>query len=604
MKNSIKICLAALGLVLMGCEPIYIGGKLEESGGGGMEHPFSTDVAVYDGRLASDSLADIVGRDPYIFWEQNQFPYFVKLTWDGPQVQVESNNDRILCETQGAHVVVDMLTRDVAGVVIIMQGKSDDASLKIYGRRNIKLEMNGVQLVSKQGPVINNQCKKRLFVHLNTQTVNTLEDAPLYADDFYYITGNDALSEDRKGCFFSEGHLVFSGRGVLRLKAKQRHGIASDATLYLRPGVTLVVDEAAKNAIHVKGDADDDMGIHIAGGYIYAKAQADAGKCIKTDLHFLQTGGELCLNTTGHAIYESQSLDAAGDEPLDISGENLLDTSSPACIKADANVHIKAGSIFCRSIGSGGKAINCDGNMLIEGGIIQAVTNGDDYFQIDSLSGDTLSTYPHVLKADADLRVMGGQLNLAASLNSEKAAVLKSNACILMAGGELFAYAGDDVLNAVDIHFRGGRSFLYSVNNDVLDADREILLEDGLILANAANPFQSSMTAPLMRLDGAILLALSGSMSQLPAQESLQAFRLQRFDAKRGQHLALMQGDSCLMAYEMPFGLDSLVLLSSHPALRPDMRLFLGSSANITSSTQHWHGFYENPIWIGGRLVK
>ena len=69
MKNSIKICLAALGLVLMGCEPIYIGGKLEESGGGGMEHPFSTDVALYDGRLASDSLADIVGRDPYVFWE-------------------------------------------------------------------------------------------------------------------------------------------------------------------------------------------------------------------------------------------------------------------------------------------------------------------------------------------------------------------------------------------------------------------------------------------------------------------------------------------------------------------------------------------------------
>ena len=596
MKNNIKILLAAMALLLMNCEPIYIGGKIEDSGGGGLDHPFSTDVTVYDGRLASDSLADIVGRDPYIFWEKNQFPYFVKLTWDGPQVQVESNNERILCETQGAHVVIDLLTRDVAGVAIILQGQSNDASLKIYGRRNIKLEMNGVQLVSQRGPVINNQCKKRLFVHLNAQIVNTLEDAPIYTDDFYYLPGNAALSEDRKGCFFSEGHLVFSGRGVLRLKAKYRHGIASDATMYVRPGVTLVLDEAAKNAIHIKGDTGDDMGIHVAGGYIYAKTQADAGKCIKTDLHFLQSGGELCLNTTGHAIYESESVDGVEND--------LADTSSPACIKADVNVHIKAGSLFCRSIGTGGKAINCDGTMLIEDGNIQAETNGADFVLIDSISGDTLSTYPHVLKADADLRVMGGQLNLAASLNSEKAAVLKSDACILVDGGNLYAYASDDVLNAVDIHFRGGRSFLYSVNNDVLDADNQILLEDGLILANAANPFQSSMTAPLIRLDGARLLALSGSMTQLPDQESLQPFRIQRFDANRGQHLALMQGDSCLMAYEMPFGLDDLVLLCSHPALTPDTRLFLGSSANITSSSQPWHGFYENPIWQGGRLVK
>lgn len=48
MKNNIKILLAAMALLLMSCEPIYIGGKIEDSGGGGLDHPFSTDVTVYD----------------------------------------------------------------------------------------------------------------------------------------------------------------------------------------------------------------------------------------------------------------------------------------------------------------------------------------------------------------------------------------------------------------------------------------------------------------------------------------------------------------------------------------------------------------------------
>jgi hypothetical protein len=43
----------------------------------------------------------------------------------------------------------------------------------------------------------------------------------------------------------------------------------------------------------VKGDSDDGIGIHIAGGLIYTNTAGVAGKGIKTDLNIDVTGGKL-----------------------------------------------------------------------------------------------------------------------------------------------------------------------------------------------------------------------------------------------------------------------------------------------------------------------
>lgn len=80
---------------------------------------------------------------------------------------------------------------------------------------------------------------------------------------------------------------------VLVVQGNQKHGIVTDGYFYMRPGVTIAITGAAKNAIHVKGDSDDGIGIYVGGGLIYASVSSTAGKCLKTDLDAVIAGGKL-----------------------------------------------------------------------------------------------------------------------------------------------------------------------------------------------------------------------------------------------------------------------------------------------------------------------
>ncbi len=68
---------------------------------------------------------------------------------------------------------------------------------------------------------------KRVFVEVKTETENYLADASSYST----VTG-----EDEKGCFFSEGQLIFSGTGALTVTGNYKHGICSDDYVRLRSG--------------------------------------------------------------------------------------------------------------------------------------------------------------------------------------------------------------------------------------------------------------------------------------------------------------------------------------------------------------------------------
>ncbi|MDE6632080.1 MAG: carbohydrate-binding domain-containing protein, partial [Muribaculaceae bacterium] len=362
MKQKTFILTMVSVLALASCsnnEPNYPAGPPEWGNGpdmpgndNGNTPDFDTQILPYQGQTATDADKDIVGTDEDIFWEANKFKNKVTITYSGENASVETDCEDILSNINGSHVVIDMLTNSVSGVEINVSGKSDNGSLKIYGEKKTLINLNGVELTSQNGPAINNQCKKRLFVNLASGSVNKLTDASRYSDDSYYLDGNSSDNEDRKGCFFSEGNLIFSGTGSLIVAGKQKHGIASDGYMYVRPGVTIAVTEAAKNAIHIKGDKSDDIGVIIAGGLIYTLSESEAGKGIKTDYHVDVRGGQLDLNTKGDAIYDAD--------------EN--DTSSAAGIKTDGNVIISGGTISIKSCGTGGKGINADGNLNVTGG--------------------------------------------------------------------------------------------------------------------------------------------------------------------------------------------------------------------------------------------
>ena len=264
---------------------------------------FDPTIIGWDGQKADDAATDIAGADEDIYWEANGFGdndgVTVNVVYSGSSATVTTSDTSVGYYTDGAYVTIDMLTNSVKNVEIVVSGKSDDGQLKIYGEKKFKLTLSGVELTSGKGPAINDQCKKRAFVHLTEGTTNCLTDAASYSEEPRYLNGGSSVSEDRKGCFFSEGNLIFSGTGVLVVEGNYKHGIVTDGYFYMRPGVTIAVTGAAKNAIHVKGDEDDKIGVYMAGGLIYANVSSTAGKGIKTDLDAEIAGGRLLLTLPG-----------------------------------------------------------------------------------------------------------------------------------------------------------------------------------------------------------------------------------------------------------------------------------------------------------------
>lgn len=302
---------------------------------------FSQSIVYWNGESAEDKSLDSVGNDEDIYHEANSFRQTVDIVFSDEGATVRTDNTRILTYVDDGYVTVDFQTNDISGVNIIVSGSTSNGGLKIYGSSKYRLDLNGVSIISRKGPAINSQCKKRMFVNLADGSVNTLVDAAEYVDDNHYQPGKDSSSEDRKGCFFAEGNLIFSGAGTLEVKGKYRHGIATDGYMFMRPGTTIAVTEARNNCIHVKGSSSESKGLLMKGGYLYCLSTSNAGKAVKSDQCIVIDGGTVILNTTGDALVDNDDND----------------TSSSSCMKTDSYVEINGGSIALRSTGLGEKAL-------------------------------------------------------------------------------------------------------------------------------------------------------------------------------------------------------------------------------------------------------
>lgn len=611
-----KIAATAIMLVAVGCSnddpsmpdaPEW-GTPSGPVGGMGVEDSdvpdFDREIKPYSGQLANDAHNDAVGDNADIFWEQNQFKKTVKVTYSGESAMVEINNADVSWHIDGAHVTVDLLTNAVSGVEIILSGNSSDGSLKVYGEKKFKLTLNGVNLASLRGPAINNQCKKRVFVHLADGTVNSLADASSYKSDLFYIGGATEDSEDRKGCLFSEGNLIFSGHGALLVAGKHKHGIASDGYMYTRPGVTIAVTEAAKNAFHIKGAKTDElllgykglndpevgMGIVIAGGYIYANAQAEAGKAIKTDYHLQMLGGTLDLNTSGNAIYDSEEDD----------------TSSASGIKTDGNIYVEGGNISVKSSGEGGKGLNADGNLTVTGGSVTISTIGGKY--VYDASRD-LDSSPKGIKIDGNIHIIDGKVNVSVTGVSDGSEGMESKSEITIDGGEIYVYTYDDAINAsTGITINGGRIYAYAINNDAIDSNGFLNINGGLVLAFGADGSEESLDCEYTNkflVNGGLVMGLSGTSMTKPSSSSAQRVAIYGgASLAKGEKTAVLDSKGIpVLTFTAPRTYNRATIFLSAPSFAANATYSISKGGDISGYADSWNGWYGEGSWTGGTNI-
>ncbi len=334
-KNIITICMLALGLAA--CQND------------------DTDFSAYTG--GTMSTANVI----YIFY-------------NGITATVSGDENNYVT-VNGADVTVNTGAASDS-LLLVLSGSTSDGSLLIYRERKFGIKLAGVSIHNNDGPAINNQCGKSLYVEVVSGTTNTLTDGTSYTEQTY----------QQKGALFSEGQIYFYGSGTLNVTGNTKNAIACDDYI--------VVDEASITATSSTGHGIKvNDGFWMNSGTLTVDVTGDGCKGISNDSITVISGGTMAITTSGDCVYDAEAADY----------------SSAACIKSDYQFKMTGGMVTLVSSGDGGKGINCDEDVVFSGGTLTVTTTGGNE-----------EAKPKGVKGDMGIIVSGG---------SFKVSVNKSWAC-------------------------------------------------------------------------------------------------------------------------------------------------------------------------------
>ena len=282
----------------------------------------------------------------------------IYITYNGTAATVKGD-DKNYVTVSGADVTVNTGSSSDS-LLLIVSGTTTDGSLLVYREKKYGIQLNGVNIHNADGPAINNQCGKSLYLEVADGTTNTLSDGTTYAEQTF----------DQKGALFSEGQIYFLGTGTLNVTGRCKHAIACDDYIVMNENTTLNVSCSTGNGIKVND------GIWINNGTVGIDVSSTAGRGIKCDSVVVITGGDITIKTTGDDVYD----------------ETEADYSSAACIKCDYDFTMLGGKLTMTSSGDGGKGLNCDGSVVVSGGTFSAVTSGgNDNAKPKAVKGNSIT---------------------------------------------------------------------------------------------------------------------------------------------------------------------------------------------------------------------
>lgn len=544
----------------------------------------SSDENGYDGLKATDLTSDSIVSGDETYWENSKFDTKVTVVYSGNSASVTTSNGSVQKYVTGADVTLDL---DGCGnTEVIAEGSSEDGQLKIYGKSPVKMVLNGLKLTSAKSAAINVQNKAVLYIHLPEGTQNIVCDAAKQKDESYYPDGVAADDEKRNGAIYCKGSLVLSGSGLLQLDGKKKHGISVKSSITVRPGVTLAINDVADNCIKAEG-------ISVLGGYIWAKTSADAGKCLSSDADVTISGGRLKLYTSGGSIYE----------------EDENDTSSPAGVKADGNMVISGGEILCVSTGQGGKGLNVDGTLTLDKGIVIAVTSGGKYVYNSALD---LDSSPKGVKAEGEIVINGGILNIQVTGMSDGSEGLESKTKITINDGQVFVYAYDDAINVggdnpVGIEINGGKVFAFADHNDGIDSNGKLWVNGGLVIASGSNVPEEGLDCDNSQnfiVKGGILIGTGGAAISVSNSSTQRAVIYNGVSAKTGELFVIADPDgNPILKYEMPRTMSGMAVFFSSPDIISGKTYSVYSGGFLEENTVNWNGWFDDGTYIAGRKL-
>lgn len=472
MKNSKKILMGILAFAICSCNerPAGIDPWDDDSDRSGLEYDdtkeneennqTSSSETVSTGSLKElesfdiafdaaplNEAADVPSDKDDPFYEDYVENYeavnTVTVMWSGSSAEISGSAEGVEVSAEGGDVVIRSSAK---GMRYVLSGSCPDGMVSIYSEKKFELDLEGLELANQDGPAVNIQSGKRVYVVLKDGTVSSLNDGSVYSSS----------DEDRKGTFFSEGQLCFSGKGTLDVTASYKHGIASDDYIFFRNGPVVNVKSSGSNGIK----ANDY--IHIEGGVLNVEASSAGGKALSSDGYIRINGGRTTLMTTG--------------------GVDETDYSSSACVKTDSIFVIGGGELLCKSTGRGGKGIKVDMNAYFNGGTVRIITSGADYGQSGGMWGGSSANTarPKGIRVEGKLFINGGDIMVRTSSHEG----IESKSHIEISGGRTMVRSYDDAVNSAgELVVNGGYLYAQGMNNDGLDSNGNMTFNGGTVVA-------------------------------------------------------------------------------------------------------------------------
>ena len=512
------------------------------------------DVTSFTIALDKNALAESVNvdtnDDDYI--ENTTFDKTITVTFSQSGNASVSGDESGIVSINGNDVIATNNTDQV--IKYVLTGETSDGFFKLYSTKKQAIVLNGVSITNPDGAAINNQSKKRTFIVLNDGTKNYLTDGANYSD------ATD--SEDMKGCFFSEGQLIFSGSGYLEVDANCKAGIRSDDYVRTMPKANIWVDASAGNGIR------GNEAVIVTGGVVNINVTGTADKGISTDGEVRIEGGRTTIFTSGGYEYDSD--------------EN--DYSACSGIKADSVININGGELNIKSTGTGGKGLNCDDEININDGVVRIITTGKR--QKDSKG----SVSPKGIKADGKINVSGGQTQVRLEGTGDGTEGIESKSEIHIEAGTVESYSYDDAINSAgNLYIDGGYVYARSYNNDAIDANKNLYINGGVVIAEGAGQPECGLDAAEQYkayINGGTVIAIGGGMQAIDSSSKQASIAI---SASMGMKVGILDGSKAILAYTTPSSNSGTALMISSPSFKSGSSYTLRAGCEVSGGTSFYN---------------